>query len=239
MALNLNMEFSFGDKKFSAEVRRASDLKPVLAFPDKLKEDFDAYYMFRDSYKNESDRKKIEEAGLRYDYTVIPPNNIGGESIKTYGHYHPEVVDGITYPEVYQVLEGEALFLIQKKEENGIAEVLAVVAKEGDVVIVPPNCGHVTINPTEKNLITANWVCRDFKSIYEPYTEKRGACYYYINGKWVKNENYGEVPELKIVRPLNVLGVQGDMYSLVSDIKKLEFLTKPQKYMELFKRCFQ
>ncbi|WP_456468010.1 glucose-6-phosphate isomerase family protein [Archaeoglobus sp.] len=233
------MEFSFGDKKFSAEVRKASDLKPVLAFPDKLKEDFDAYYMFRDSYKNEEDRKKIEVAGLRYDYTVIPPNSIGGEYIKTYGHYHPEVADGTTYPEVYQVLKGEAIFLIQKREDDKIVDVLAVIAKEGDVVIVPPNYGHVTINPTDKELITANWVCRDFKSIYGPYTEKRGGCYYYINGKWVKNEKYEKVPELRIAKPVNVLGVQGDMYSLVSDIKRLEFLVKPQKHMEVFKKCFQ
>ena len=78
----------------------------------------------------------------------------------------------------------------------------------------------------------------DFSSIYEPYTEKRGACYYYINGKWVRNENYGDVPKIKIVRPSNVLRVK-DMYSLVNEIDKLEFLVKPQKHMELFKKCFK
>lgn len=233
------MEFDFGEKKFKAEVRKASDLKPVLAFPDKLKEDFDAYYMFRDSYKNERDWGKIMDAGLRYDYTIIPPNNIGGESIKTYGHYHPEVVKGITYPEIYQVLEGEAILLIQKREGERINEVLAVVARGGETIIIPPNCGHVTINPSDENLITANWVCRNFSSIYNSYTKKRGACYYYINGKWVKNENYEEVPEIKIVRPSNVLKINGDMYSLVEEIDKLEFLVKPQKHMELFRKCFK
>ncbi|WP_202319822.1 glucose-6-phosphate isomerase family protein [Archaeoglobus neptunius] len=233
------MEFSFGDKKFNAEVRKASDLKPVLAFPEALKEDFDAYFMFRDSYKTEKDRKRIEEVGLRYDYTVIPPNNIGGESIKTYGHYHPEAEDGYTYPEVYQVLEGEAIFLIQKPENDRIVDAVAIPAKKGDVVIIPPNYGHVTINPTEKELVTANWVCRDFKSIYDPYTEKRGACYYYIEGKWVKNENYGEVPELRFAKPVNIFGVEGNMYSLAKDIEKLEFLTKPGKHLDVFKKAFE
>jgi len=225
------MEFDFGDKKFNAEVRKASDLKPVLAFPDKLKEDFDAYYMFRDSYKNEEDKMRIVEARLRYDYTVIPPNNIGGESIKTYGHYHPEVVDGVTYPEVYQVLRGRAIFIMKKAKGSEIVDVVAIKANERDIVVIPPNYGHVTINPTNEDLITANWVCRDFQSIYSPYTEKRGACYYYINGEWVKNSNYGKIPELRFATPVDILEVRGDMYVLVDDLDKLEFLVKPQKHM--------
>ncbi len=232
------MEFSFGDMKFKAEVRRASDLKPVLAFPEKLKEDFDAYYMFRDSYKNEEDYEVILKARLRYDYTVIPPNEIGGERIKTYGHYHPEVVGGYTYPEVYQVLEGEAIFLIQRPEDGRIVDVAAVKARKGDVVIVPPNYGHVTINPSESELITANWVCRDFQSIYDPYTERRGACYYYVNGEWIANTNYTDVPALRFLRPVDVLNAGRDMYRLVKNIEKLEFLTAPQKHQEVFKKCF-
>ncbi len=232
------MEFSFGEMKFNAEVRKASDLKPVLAFPEKLKEDFDAYYMFRDSYKNDEDYRKILDARLRYDYTIIPPNEIGGEKIKTYGHYHPEVESGLTYPEVYQVLEGEAIFLIQKPESGKIADVAAIMAKKYDVVIIPPNYGHVTINPSESELITANWVCRDFQSIYDPYTEKRGACYYYINGEWVINQNYEDVPELRFLKPVDVLNAGKDMYKLVREIEKLEFLVTPQKHKEIFEKCF-
>jgi len=233
------MEFVFGEKVFRPEVRRAVDLKPVLAFPEKLKEDFDAYYMFRDSFKNEEEGRIIKKAGLRYDYTIIPPNSIGGERIKTYGHYHPEVVDGLTYPEIYQVLEGEAFFIIQKPAGENIEDVIVVRAEKGEFVIVPPNYGHVTINPMEKNLITANWVCRSFSSIYEPYTSKRGACYYYVDGKWVKNKNYGKVPEIRFAKPNNIIDVGENMYELVNDIRKLEFLIKPQKHLKIFKEAFE
>jgi len=232
------MEFVFGKKVFSSEVRKASDLKPVLAFPEELKEDFDAYYMFRDSFKTDEDAEIIRKADLRYDYTIIPPNSIGGESIKTYGHYHPEVSYGYTYPEIYQVLDGEALFIMQKPENGIIVDVIVVKAKKLDTVIVPPNYGHVTINPTDKELITANWVCRSFSSIYEPYTQNRGACYYYINGEWVRNENYFKAPEIRFATPENVLGVKEDMYDLLSEIEKLEFLTAPQKHTEIFENCF-
>ena len=40
--------------------------------------------------------------------------------------------------------------------------------KEGDKVVVPPNYGHITINPFDKTLVMSNWVCSDFPSIYEP-----------------------------------------------------------------------
>lgn len=233
------MEFVFGKKVFQSEVRRASDLKPVLAFPEALKEDFDAYYMFRDSFKTDEEAEIIRKAGLRYDYTVIPPNNIGGESIKTYGHYHPEVEKGLTYPEVYQVLEGKAFFIMQKPSNRKIEDVIVVEAKKWDVVIVPPNYGHVTINPADEDLITANWVCRNFSSIYEPYTQRRGACYYYINGEWVRNKNYEEVPEIRFAKPKNVLEVEGDMYELVYNIEKLEFLVRPQKHLKIFESAFE
>jgi glucose-6-phosphate isomerase len=233
------MEFVFGKKVFQSEVRKASDLKPVLAFPEALKEDFDAYYMFRDSFKTDEEAEIIRNAGLRYDYTVIPPNNIGGESIKTYGHYHPEVVRGFTYPEVYQVLEGEALFILQKPSNGKIEDVIVVEGKKWDTVIIPPNYGHVTINPTESDLITANWVYRNFSSIYEPYTKRRGACYYYINGEWVRNRNYDDAPEIRFAKPKNVLDVKGDMYDLVYTIEKLEFLVKPHEHQEIFENAFE
>ncbi len=233
------MELKIGDKIFKADIRKASDLKPVLAFPEMLKEDFDAYYMFRDVFKSESDRRKILKAKLRYDYTVIPPAEIGGEWIKTYGHYHPEVAEGITYPEVYQVIEGEAIYLLQKKEGEIVTECIAVKAKEGEIVVIPPNYGHVTINPSKSRLMMANWVCREFSSIYEPYTKMRGACYYYINDKWIKNENYSEVPEIAFGKPVNVLEVDGEMYVLVDELEKLKFLVEPHKHSDFFKNCIE
>ncbi|MDI9610024.1 MAG: glucose-6-phosphate isomerase family protein [Archaeoglobales archaeon] len=228
------MEYEFGEFLFKAEVRRASDLKPVLAYPDKLPRDFDAYYMFRDIYECEKHKKIIMDARLRYDFTIIPPAEIGGEAVKTYGHYHPQNSVGLTYPEIYQVLEGKAIFVIQKREGDKLIDCMAVEAEDGDLVLVPPNCGHVTINPTKKVLLTSNWVCRDFSSIYKPYTKLRGACYYYINHEWIRNNNYQAIPELRFVEPFD--NQKDEMYYFVDNIEKLEFLTAPEKHLNLFKK---
>ncbi|MDI9645089.1 MAG: glucose-6-phosphate isomerase family protein [Archaeoglobales archaeon] len=228
------MELRIGKNSFKPEIRRASDLKPVLAFPEALKDDFDAYFMFRDVYKREEDYMKIKKFGLRYDYTIIPPNDVGGEKIKTYGHYHPEIF-GTSYPEVYQIIDGKAFFILQKRVCERVVDVVVVEAKDGDVVIVPPYYGHVLINPTDEEIHSCNWVCRNFHSIYEPYTKKRGACYYYIEEKWVRNRNYPEAPEIRTSNSNNIFDVE-NIYELVDEIELLEFLVNPHKNFETLQK---
>ncbi len=228
--------------RFKADIRYAHDLKPVLYQPETLSDNFPAYFMYRDSYRNEEEWEIIKKARLRFDYTITPPNMIGKEYIKTYGHYHPKAGE-LSYPEVYQVLEGKALFILQKRgEKDDVIESLAIVeVNEGEVIIVPPEYGHVMVNQTDQKLITSNWVCRDFKSIYEPYTELRGACYYLTVDGWIKNENYKSTPELTFAknRTEKVLRVKGDMYELVNDIDSLEFLKNPDEFRDMFEEVLE
>ncbi|MCS7121407.1 MAG: glucose-6-phosphate isomerase [Archaeoglobaceae archaeon] len=229
------MEIFLRGKKFKAEIRKASDLIPVLAFPEALKEDFNAYYMFRNIYFDDEQLSKLKETGLRYDYTIMISAEVGGERIKTLGHYHPEVFEGLTYPEVYQVLKGRAFFLLQKEVEGKIVDAVVVEAEKKDIVIVPPNYGHVTINPEDEKIVTANWVCNKFSPIYEPYKMRRGACYYYVNEEWIKNPRYGKVPELRFAEPNSFFDLE-DMFELIDDVEKLSFLTKPQEKINIIKK---
>jgi oxalate decarboxylase/phosphoglucose isomerase-like protein (cupin superfamily) len=86
---------------------------------------------------------------------------MGLEFVKTYGHYHPRVNPKLryTYPEIYEVLDGDAHYLLQRAlNDESVDDVTLVKATRGDKVIVPPNYGHVTINPSERTLKMANWV---------------------------------------------------------------------------------
>ena len=237
------MEIQIGNNVFRPEIRWAKDLLPVLAYPHELKENFPAYFMYRDVYYSKNDWKRIVENKLRFDLTVIPPNKIGKEYIKTFGHYHPIAEDNLSYPEIYEVLKGKGLFLLQKAENNEITEVIVVEGKEGDKIIIPPNYGHVTINHSNKELRITNWIFRDFSSIYEPYKIHKGACYYYTEDGWIKNERYKKVPEIKFAEPKipRILEIKksDEMYGLVRDLKKLEFLTKPSKYKNLFNEALE
>lgn len=228
----------FAGKSIEPDIRKLGDMREVIYDKNWLQttEDKDLYYMYRDLYISKRDHTLIKENDLRYDITIIPPSNLGLEYVKTAGHYHPQI-DGTayTYPEVYEVLSGEAHYLLQKYENSKVTDVVLVKAKEGDKVIVPPNYGHVTINPSNKELKMANWVSNQFSSIYEPYRECEGAVYFELtDGSLIKNENYGNLPEIRHLKPTNLkeLGFyrNKEMYGLIRDQEKLQYLNYPHEY---------
>jgi len=173
------------------DIRFLNDMEEVLS--DKkwaqTAPNFELYYMYRGV-------KKKDE--LRYDITVIPPHMLGQEFVKTKGHGHSG-----TYGEVYIVLEGKALYLLQKYAGNKIEDVYAVKAKKGDVVVVPPYYGHITINPSKKETLKeANWVCETCQNVYDSFAEKQGACYYFTIRGWIKNKQYDRIPKLRFEKAL-------------------------------------
>jgi len=169
-----------------ADIRYLYDLEKVLYDREWFKKapNVEIYYMYRGLKKKD---------GLRYDITVIPPKKLGLEFVKTKGHYHPQ-----SYGELYIVLEGQAIYLMQKAKKDKIEDIYAIEAKKGDYIIIPPQYGHITINPGEKTLKMANWVYNNFQSIYEPIEKRGGGGYFYTTQGWLKNKNYKLLPDLRI-----------------------------------------
>lgn len=238
----MEVTLKFGDKVTVADVRKLHDMEDVVFdqewFEETEDRNRDVYYMFRDLAKNDSDFEKIKANHLRYDITIIPPSMLGSEYIKTVGHYHPRVPGtNLSYPEIYQVLEGSATYLLQKVkdgEEDLVLDVVVIKAEKGDLVLVPPGYGHVTINASEETLKMANWVCRDFSSVYEPIKRLSGASYFLLKDGFVKNPLYKNIPPIRYLKPLTYdeleLNSIEDMYELIHKIEKLRFLTAPQDF---------
>ena len=179
-------------KNLTPDIRHLDDMRKVLYDQAWVKtaENSDLYFMYRG----------IEEKNkIRYDITVVPQKMLGEEFVKTKGHYHIG-----KYQEIYTVLNGQAIYLMQKRfKDDQIEDVYAVLAEKGDVVIIPSDYGHITINPSEnEELKMANWVASDCKSDYSLFEKLQGACYYYTKNGWIKNENYKFTPELRFEEPL-------------------------------------
>jgi glucose-6-phosphate isomerase len=228
----------FGPNRVEPHVRKLSDMRGLIYDIDWLKTapDMELYYMYRDLAMSKNDRSAILDHHLRYDITVIPPKKLGLEYVKTAGHYHPCVEDTTyTYPEVYEVLKGTAHYLLQKCEGGHITDVVMIEATEGDKAVIPPGYGHVTINPSNNELKMANWVSRDFSSIYEPYRKCGGAAYFQlVDGRLIRNGRCDHIPDIRFLKPTNIgkAGFQKgkEMYGLVRDIDKLDFLNRPQDF---------
>ncbi|MCD6146243.1 MAG: glucose-6-phosphate isomerase [Methanosarcinales archaeon] len=218
------------------DVRMLHDMDDVLYDRSQIDApNIELYYMYRDLSLSKADYQQIIEHRLRYDITIIPPGMLGVEYVKTAGHDHPN-----NYGELYEVLEGEAHYLLQKREGDTVSDVIVVNAGAGDKVIIPPGYGHVTINSSNKTLKMANWVCRDFSSIYDFFREKAGASYFLLKEGFIPNPRYENLPEIRFLKPTNYaeVGLQKnkEMYGLVKQIDKLEYLTKPEGYDWLFEK---
>jgi glucose-6-phosphate isomerase, archaeal len=218
-------------------VRTLSDMRPVLASPSCQGRD-PLYFMYRDLAKSDADWQWLHSHHLRYDLTVIPPQDLCGEWVKTKGHYHPKNAAGVGYPEIYEVLEGKAHYLLQSRT---LDDVVMVSADAGDLVIIPPDYGHITINPSpDETLAMANIVSTAFESEYADYETSHGAAYFeFSSGNLERNPNYPKVPPVRHIRPKSGLGdhrvVRGPLYSLIGNTGSVEFLNHPEKYEPLFR----
>jgi len=182
--------------KLTPDIRHLDDMAEVVLDKKWLETagNPELYYMYR---------KVKHENRLNHNITVIPSKMLGSEFVKTAGHVHmgPQ-------QEIYTVLEGEAIFLMQKGDENKIEDVYAVKAKKGESAIIPSFYGHVTINPSTQNLKTGDWSSDTTKSDYSLFKKLVGACYYCTlqpgsgQATWQKNPNYKNVPELRFEEPL-------------------------------------
>jgi len=182
---------NFDLTKLIPEVHTLKDMGTVLYDKDWQKTadpDLELYYMYRGLE---------EKQGMRYDITVINPLMLGKEFNKTKGHKHGKD------DEVYIVLEGQAIFLIQEMNEDRIEDIYSIKAGKNDICYIPYHSAHFTINPSkETNLKLANWVGKESQFDYKIIQDKQGAGYFYTTEGWTRNENYDILPPLRFKSPL-------------------------------------
>lgn len=234
MAANIK----FLGKIFRPDIRKIGDLESVIfdkRWLDASVKDKPAYFMYRGL---------INKSGFRYDITIMPFRPFGQELPKTLGHYH-SFAGGTKYryPEVYEVLSGNAVFLLQKLSAGKIKRILIVSANKNDKVIVPPGYGHITINAGPGTLKLANWMAVKSFSDYSPIVRKGGGAYFALKSggkiKWVKNKRYGALPKPEYKKgsayAAAFLG-RKKLLDMAKDIPSLEFLKSPEKFPELWKK---
>lgn len=169
--------------------RTLTEMRPFLRDPAAAGP-AEVYWMYRDAALPEH-RDACARLSARYDVTVLLPGTLGMEFIKTAGHYHPPMPGSdLTYGEVYQVLFGRAACLLQRAAAAAgdgaaagrVVDAVLVEAEAGDLIVIPPGYGHVTVNVGRAPLAMANWVDPVFQAEYSPYREARGAAYYLLDG---------------------------------------------------------
>ena len=233
------------------KARTLEEMKDVLYEPS-AEGPSELYFMYRDLHLKEHE-SVFRENSLRFDATLILSGLVGREFVKTAGHYHPTIPGlGISYPEIYEVIYGGAVYLLQKiwtlADPRRVTDVVAIEAVPGDKVIIPPNYGHITINPYKTPLVMTNVTADGFNSIYDPYRGLRGGAAYLVSDKrhatWISNPHYLNPPDVRQIkaRELREFGLSRTrpLYrTLVDDPGAFEFLKNPLHYVEALNLTIQ
>ena len=141
----------------------------------------------------------------RRNVTVWEPGTVGGEYIKTFGHYHADDL-----PETYWVVSGEGVAVLQRINPDNptvIDELRVVQATAGDRLDIPTRFGHLMVNTGDGFLVTTDDSPVDFGDAdpsghpghadYSEVERMRGLGYYVIEHDGqpalVRNPQYSEI----------------------------------------------
>jgi len=244
---NFDLEFRDGLTCAGSSKKQAGQMKGLLYARDGFVESDDCYGAYRDIVF-ERDRALFQKYDFRYDITVIMPGTVGGECKKTSGHYHGYIKDRVyTYPEVYEVLAGKAVYILQKvknfdraDQEPVIEDLKAVFVEAGQAIIIPPFYGHCSVNVGEGPMVFSNIAVISCPLHYEPIQQKHGLSTYVLKDHqtlvFAPNSNYQKVPAINKIYPKDnpALGISfgHPVYeAFVKAPQKFDFLLNPAPYL--------
>jgi len=156
----------------------------------------------------------VRGGSKKRNVTILETGTVGGEYIKTYGHYHVGDLD-----ETYYFLDGEGVVLQQKladmNDPSVVEEFKAIRVKAGESIYMPPGYGHLMTNIGNVWLVMADDSpvegADDSASMpghadYEPVKKMHGFAYYVIESggapalmlnplyKEIRKTDFGGIP---------------------------------------------
>jgi glucose-6-phosphate isomerase len=181
------------------------------------------------------------QARVGYGIVYFPPGVFAGEYVKSSGQYHAiPPAQTLASPEIYTVLVGCGHFMLQRSAPpyEEILDAVLVEVNAGETFVVPPDYGHLQINPTDGPLVFSYAVMHPLVSNYEPYRQRRGAIYYEMADgpeRFVFNSRYPKRVPLRILQAAHLqqlafLRAKADYHLIRECLPLLSFLTHPEEF---------
>jgi glucose-6-phosphate isomerase len=179
---------------------------------------------------------------LRFELTSLRPGLIGPEWVKTIGHLHDTAPDGVGYPELYEVVAGDGLFLVFRPHEarltldvtSQLACTCALIAADtGDRFVIPPGWHHLAINPGQSAFVFADIVARAVRPDYSVPRTLRGAPVYFGPDGPLRNPRYPGGRLVQMAARELLLPEQASVplqHAFARETNRLQFLLEPAQY---------
>jgi len=228
--------------------KSTSKLKGVMAQPELGSDDI-AFRFYKGIYY-EYDSPIFQEYSLRYDITFLLPGLMGSERKKTTGHFH-KLLPGksVSHAELYEVLQGTALYILQPIDDMSntaegmqVKKIILVKLEAGSKIVVPANCSHCTVNYGTGPLIFSNLVLDSGANEYGGIAMHRGMGVYVTEVdnqlRIIPNPSYDlsntEIYEGSIV-PDSRFGTTLDLpvyKDFINNPEKFKYLKDPSFYID-------
>jgi glucose-6-phosphate isomerase, archaeal len=200
LALQLSdkrLAFEYGPGIFGPEpeMRRLDAIRPSLRDPGCTGPD--PVYGIAMDVGREIDQPVLKERMLLFGAVVHAAGTLGSEPVRSQGHIHAIAPhSGWSPPEIFEIWSGTAIVYAQERAEDDPGRCIAVLARPGDQVVVPPAWAHCVINadPSHRMAFGA-WCDRQYGFDYTGVRAHHGLAWFpLVSGtgelKWEPNPRY-------------------------------------------------
>jgi glucose-6-phosphate isomerase, archaeal len=227
-------------EKRSLDSIRQSLRDPACTGPDP------AYAIVMDIGRDEI-RSELEKRMLLFGAVIYASGKLGDEPVRSQGHvHHISSHSGWSPPEVYEIWDGAANVYMQEYAADDPGRCYALLAKPGDIVVVPPAWAHAAMSADPSDFMALGALCdREYSFDYEAIRKRKGLAWYpMVNAsgeiEWAPNPRYKK-SSLDVRRPRDYaeLGlVRGSsLYEqAVRDLDRFTWVSRPALRAEIWKR---
>jgi glucose-6-phosphate isomerase, archaeal len=188
------------------EIRRLDAVRSSLLDPNCTGPD--ALYAIAMDVGLEKDREALRACDLLFGVVAYAPGTLGQEPVRSQGHVHRiSERSGWAPPEVFEIWSGRAIIYLQQVDDEDPGRCIAVEARPGEHVVVPPGWAHAAISAEATDpLVFGAWCCRDYGFVYDGMRKRNGLAWFPVLTKdgtitWIRNRRYMERPlELRCAR---------------------------------------
>ncbi len=217
---------------------RASLLDPACTGPDPV------YGIAMDVARTD-DIPALKARMLLYGIVAYAAGQLGEEPVRSQGHVHAIAPhSGWSPPELFEILEGEAIIYAQQTAEDDPGKCVAVCAGEGDQVVVPPGWTHCVINADPaRQMVFGAWCDRQYGFVYDGVRRHRGLAWFPVLNtaeelSWRANSTYRpsrlEVRAARSYPELNMTPGRSIYRQFVEDPESVAWVSDPGRQKSLW-----
>jgi glucose-6-phosphate isomerase len=240
----LGFEYESGSYGPKPELRPLNAIRASLRDPECTGPD-PVYAIVMDIGRKEI-RADLEGRMLLFGAVIYASGKLGDEPVRSQGHVHRvSSHSGWSPPEIYEIWQGAAYVYMQEYAEGDPGRCYAILAKPGDVVVVPPRWAHAAISADPSESMALGALCdREYGFDYESIRKRKGLAWYPLvksSGaiEWAPNPLY-QTTNLAIRAPRDYsdLGFERgtSLYEQAArDLDRFAWVSKPARCAEVWK----